>query len=66
MPNDACHYRPSLFCEYDRVAAMTPADQILLRTLYDRRLTPGMARDDARPIFRQIIAELVASLAEGD
>lgn len=66
LPNDACHYRPSLFCEDDRVFALTRADQILLRTLYDRRLTPGMARDEARPIFREIIGELMASLETSD
>lgn len=63
LPNDACHYRPSLFCEYDRVFSLTPADAILLRTLYDRRLPAGMKKDEARPIVRQIIAERMAETA---
>lgn len=65
LPNDACHYRPSLFCEYDRVFALTPADAILVRTLYDRRLKEGMTREEARPVVRQIIAELMPTLATG-
>src|SRR5690606_4354580 len=28
LPNDACHYRPSLFCEADRVYALSREDQI--------------------------------------
>lgn len=64
LPNDACHYRPSLFCEADRVFELTSADRILLRTLYDRRLTAGMARDEALPIVRAIVAELMPSLSE--
>ena len=58
LPADACHYRPSLFCEGDeRLTAMTEADKILLRTLYDERLKPGMTKAEAMPIARQIIAE---------
>jgi hypothetical protein len=63
LPNDACHYRPSLFCEADRVFELTPADRILLRTLYDPRLTVGMAREQALPIVRTVVAELIPSLA---
>lgn len=38
---------------------LTPIDKIILRTLYDPRLKPGMSREQAMPIARQIIAELV-------
>ena len=58
LPNDACFYRPSLFCEDDYVSGMTQADIMLFKTLYDPRLQPGMAREDALPIARQILAEL--------
>ena len=57
LPNDACHYRPSLFCEHDRVFELTGPDAILLRTLYDERLEVGMSRAEAMPIVRRIIAE---------
>ncbi len=62
LPNDACHYRPSLFCEGDRVFALTPADTLLLRALYDRRLASGMPREQAVPIARQVLAELMPSM----
>jgi len=58
LPNDACHYRPSLFCEDDMVNDMTPADQILLKALYDNRIVAGTRRNDALPLVRQVILEL--------
>lgn len=55
---DACHYRPSLFCEDDRRQVQpTAADLTLLRTLYDNRLQVGMTQDEAMPIARAVIAE---------
>lgn len=64
LPNDACHYRPSLFCEQDRLADMAAADKILLKTLYDPDLRPGMPRAEALPAARRIIAALVESPAK--
>lgn len=61
LASDACDYRPSLFCEDDHVMEMTPADRILVKTLYDPRLTPGMSRAEAMPIVAKIIAEHVAA-----
>jgi len=58
LPNDACHYRPSLFCEDDLVDVLDGADAVLLQTLYDPRLRPGMSRQAAMPIARTIIREL--------
>lgn len=40
----------------------TWSDAVLLRTLYDERLKPGMHRDVAMPLVRVIIAELLAEL----
>ncbi len=57
LPADACHYRPSVICEADTVFELTPADRLLLATLYDDRLRPGMDRATAIPIARAIIAE---------
>ena len=37
-------------------------DVIILRTLYDRRIKPGMHEDQAMPIARLIIAELLEEL----
>lgn len=55
---DACHYRPSLFCEADFPRPATAADEMLLRTLYDPRLEPGMTPKEAMPVARRIIREL--------
>ncbi len=61
LPNDACRYRPSLFCEDDLVDEMTAADRILLATLYDKRLAAGMSRVDAMPVIREVISEHYAN-----
>ncbi len=61
LPNDACHYRPSLFCEDDHVMAMTLADQMLLRILYDKRLKAGMTREVALPLVRSIVGQELTS-----
>ncbi len=62
LPNDACHYRPSLFCEDDHVMDLTHDDRILLKTLYDPRLTPGMTRAEVLPLAAKIIAEFSHSV----
>ncbi len=61
LPNDACRYRPSLFCEDDFVDEMTRADRMLLAALYDDRLTVGMSRVAAMPLVREVIRELYTS-----
>jgi len=48
----------------DDVARLTLNDKILIRTLYDERLQIGMTREQAMPIVRQIIPELVAAVRE--
>ncbi len=65
LANDACHYRPSLFCEDDHVVAMTDADEMLLRALYDRRIRSGMPREEALPIIRTVLSEMMAKQQEG-
>jgi len=49
--------RPSIFNDDGEFSLLTTHDAAILRTLYDPRLTPGMARDDAMPLVRRIIAE---------
>ena len=58
--NDACHFRPSLFCDGPGThgTGLTEGDQIIMKTLYDPRLKPGMTREQAVPVARKIIAEL--------
>ncbi|MHA1597931.1 MAG: DUF2927 domain-containing protein [Alphaproteobacteria bacterium] len=57
-------YRPSLFAEIGSPQRFPLNDKIMVRTLYDGRLKPGMTRAEAMPIVRQIIPELVAAVKE--
>ena len=41
---------------------LTLNDKIILRTLYDKRIKPGMAKDEAMKIAAEIIPELVAAV----
>lgn len=47
--NDSESVRPSIFNDNEEFALLTLHDEILLRMLYDRRLTSGMTADEARP-----------------
>lgn len=59
LPNDSPAARPSIFNDDEEFALLTRHDELLLRMLYDPRLTPGLGPDEARPIVEQIAAELV-------
>ncbi|WP_372613967.1 DUF2927 domain-containing protein [Aquicoccus sp.] len=59
LANDSARARPSIFNDDDEFALLTRHDELLLKMLYDRRLKPGMRLEKARPIFRQIAAELL-------
>lgn len=52
-------WRPYELKTYD---SLTWTDAVILRTLYDERIRPGMHRDVAMPIVRVIIAELLDEL----
>ncbi len=58
LPNDSPRARPSIFNDDEEFGLLTTHDELLLRMLYDRRLTPGMTEAEARPIITQIAAEL--------
>lgn len=59
LPNDSPDARPSIFNDDDEFALLTSHDELLLKMLYDRRLSPGMTAADARPITRVIATELM-------
>jgi hypothetical protein len=59
LPNDSPAARPSIFNDDEEFALLTRHDELLLRILYDERLSPGMEPDEARPIVRRIAEELV-------
>jgi hypothetical protein len=59
LPNDHPRVRPSLFNDTAEFAVLTALDETLLRLLYDDRLRPGMREPEARPVIREIAAELM-------
>lgn len=61
LANDSPVARPSIFNDDEEFALLTPQDELMLRIHYDRRLTPGMTAEQARPIVARIAAELMGS-----
>lgn len=59
LANDTPRARPSIFNDDDEFALLTRHDELLLKMLYDPRLTPGMTLDKARPIIAQMAEELM-------
>lgn len=59
LPNDSPQARPSIYNDDQEFALLTPMDELMLRMLYDNRLTPGMSITQARPIIDQLAEELV-------
>lgn len=60
LANDSPNARPSVFNDDEEFALLTTHDELLLRMLYDRRLTVGMTEKEARPIVQQIATELAS------
>lgn len=60
LPNDSDIMTPSVFNQTSTQQTLSREDEILIRTLYDRRLPPGTPRGDALRIGREIMAELIA------
>ena len=56
--NDSPDARPSIFNDDDEFALLTNHDELLLKMLYDPRLTTGMTIAEARPVTRIIAREL--------
>ncbi|MGY9046688.1 hypothetical protein P775_10910 [Puniceibacterium antarcticum] len=54
LANDSPQARPSIFNDDDEFALLTKQDEIMLRMLYDPRLTPGMTAEEARPIVHEL------------
>jgi hypothetical protein len=61
---DADVIQPSMFSERTPpiLGQLTLNDKIILRTLYDPRITPNMQRDKALKVAQQVIAELIAAV----
>jgi len=58
LANDSPGARPSIFNDDDEFALLTDHDELLLKMLYDPRLSPGMTARDAAPLTRIIAREL--------
>jgi len=57
--NDSVSLRHSIFNDLNNFQVALPEhDQMLLRVLYDHRIRPGMAREEALPIARRILQEV--------
>ncbi len=59
LANDSPQARPSIFNDDDEFALLTSQDELLLKMLYDPRLSQGMSAQDAAPIVREIAGELL-------
>ncbi|PIV74329.1 MAG: hypothetical protein COW55_09680 [Rhodobacteraceae bacterium CG17_big_fil_post_rev_8_21_14_2_50_65_11] len=59
LPNDSPLARPSIFNDDEEFALLTRHDELLLRMLYDPRLSPGMTPAEARPVLQQLAQGLV-------
>ena len=61
LANDDQNARPSIFNDDEEFAYLTTHDEMLLKILYNPRLTPGMTADEARPIVRTLANALTGS-----
>ncbi len=59
LVNDSPRARPSIFNDNDEFATLTRQDELMLRILYDRRLSPGMSLSQAARTVESIAAELM-------
>ena len=59
LANDSPRARPSIFNDNEEFALLTPQDELMLRMLYDPRLTPGMTEGQARPIAAALATQFL-------
>lgn len=58
------HFGPSVLTDSNE---LTVNDKLLIRTLYDWRISPGMTREQALPVVRRVMAELLRRVeAQGE
>ena len=58
LPNDSNAVKPSIFNDQSRYFELTAHDRLMLKMLYDPRITVGMARRDALEMGRVILDQL--------
>ncbi len=59
LANDSPSARPSIFNDDEEFALLTPMDELMLKMLYDPRLSVGMTEAEARPIINTLARSLV-------
>ncbi|MBE9475601.1 MAG: DUF2927 domain-containing protein [Proteobacteria bacterium] len=59
--NDSPDARPSIFNDDEEFAFLTRHDELLLRMLYDKRLSVGMTAKAAQPIIQQIAQGMMSA-----
>ena len=59
LANDSPTARPSIFNDDEEFALLTPMDELMLKMLYNPRLTPGMTEAEARPIVESLATALM-------
>ncbi|MBF9032442.1 DUF2927 domain-containing protein [Rhodobacterales bacterium HKCCE3408] len=59
LSNDSDRAWPSIFNDDEEFGVLTRHDELLLRTLYDRRLAPGMGPDQVMAVLPTICASLL-------
>ena len=58
LPNDSNSVKPSIFNDKSRYFELTDPDRQMLKMLYDPRITPGMPRQEALRLGREILNEI--------
>ncbi|MBI1986173.1 MAG: DUF2927 domain-containing protein [Rhodospirillales bacterium] len=58
LPNDSPSVSPSIFNDKSPINELTDHDRLMLRVLYDPRITIGMARDRALIVGRKVLDEI--------
>jgi len=59
LANDSPKARPSIFNDDEEFALLTRHDELLLKLLYDPRMTPGMDPETARRVAEVVASELL-------
>ncbi|MCE2738449.1 MAG: DUF2927 domain-containing protein [Rhodobacter sp.] len=59
LANDSPSARPSIFNDDEEFALLTPMDELMLKMLYDPRLSVGMTEAEARPIINTLATSLM-------
>ena len=58
LPNDSPSVSPSIFNDKSPINELTDHDRLMLRMLYDPRITIGMSRDRALIVGRKVLDEI--------